>query len=321
MRVGLVLGAGGVIGGSWLMGALEALEAETGWHATDAEQIVGTSAGAVIGALAAAGVPPEYMSAYATGEVLDDVAEAEARAAATAAATAERASAGEYHLQWAFPPIGPGSWRLAMSTLLQPHRYSPAALLAGWLPRGFISTAPFLLAYWVSFTREMRLGAWPRRAYVASLLVPFLINGLLVATQHPAQPYFRGRALLADVARDVETDRKDYDLVLVHHWWMGQYYHYYLSEPQTVWPIGRDREGTAAALDDLTRVPAGARVLLVVNDLATGTDPDGSVVAALKATRPLVRERPCLHSAVPGTGLVCARIYLFGAAPPPSGQP
>ena len=166
MRVGLVLGAGGVIGGSWLMGALEALEAETGWHATDAEQIVGTSAGAVIGALAAAGVPPEYMSAYATGEVLDDVAEAEARAAATAAATAERASAGEYHLQWAFPPIGPGSWRLAMSTLLQPHRYSPAALLAGWLPRGFISTAPirgvvdtFVGEDWPSQTRFWAVAA------------------------------------------------------------------------------------------------------------------------------------------------------------------
>src|SRR5919198_1584516 len=108
MRVGLVLGAGGVIGGSWLMGALEALEAETGWRAADAEQIVGTSAGAVIGALAAAGVPPEYMSAYASGDVLDDMADAEARAAATA----QRASAGDYHLHWAFPPIGPGSWRL-----------------------------------------------------------------------------------------------------------------------------------------------------------------------------------------------------------------
>src|ERR671931_2116575 len=129
MRVGLVLGAGGVIGGSWLMGALEALEAETGWRAADAEHIVGTSAGAVIGALAAAGVPPEYMSAYATGHTLDDVAEAEARAAASA----ERASRGEYHLQWGLPPIGPGSWRLAMSTLLAPPRHSPAALLAGWL--------------------------------------------------------------------------------------------------------------------------------------------------------------------------------------------
>jgi NTE family protein len=138
MRVGLVLGAGGVIGGAWLMGALEALEAETGWRAADAEQILGTSAGAVIGALAAAGVPPEYMSAYAAGRTLDDVAEAEARAVATAA----RASAGDYHLEWAFPPIGPGSWRLAMSTLLQPHRHSPAAVIAGWLPRGFVSTAP-----------------------------------------------------------------------------------------------------------------------------------------------------------------------------------
>src|SRR4029079_8270982 len=67
MRVGLVLGAGGVIGGSWLMGALEALEAETGWHAADAELIVGTSAGAVIGAPAAAGAPPEAMSAHAAG--------------------------------------------------------------------------------------------------------------------------------------------------------------------------------------------------------------------------------------------------------------
>src|SRR6185312_4322236 len=153
---------GGVIGGSWLMGALEALEAETGWRAADAEQIVGTSAGAVIGALAAAGAPPEYMSAYAAGQVLDDVAEAEERAAATA----QRASAGTYHLQWAFPAIGPGSWRLAMSTLLQPHRHSPAALLAGWLPRGFISTAPisdvidtFVTGDWPDRTRFWAVAA------------------------------------------------------------------------------------------------------------------------------------------------------------------
>jgi NTE family protein len=159
MRVGLVLGAGGVIGGAWLMGALEALEAETGWRATDAERIVGTSAGAVIGALAGAGVSPEYMSAYAAGETLDDVAEAEARAAATA----QRASAGDYHLQWAFPPIGPGSWRLAMSTLLQPHRHSPAALIAGWLPRGFVSTAP-IRAVVETFVGD----EWPERYWAVA---------------------------------------------------------------------------------------------------------------------------------------------------------
>jgi hypothetical protein len=31
MRVGLVLGAGGVLGGAWLVGALHALAMETGW--------------------------------------------------------------------------------------------------------------------------------------------------------------------------------------------------------------------------------------------------------------------------------------------------
>jgi NTE family protein len=76
MRVGLVLGAGGVLGGSWLMGALEALEAETGWRASEAEVVVGTSAGAVIGALAAAGIRSEYMSAYAAGHTLDEAVSA-----------------------------------------------------------------------------------------------------------------------------------------------------------------------------------------------------------------------------------------------------
>ena len=64
MRVGLVLGAGGVVGASWLIGALQHTQDATGWRAVDAERIVGTSAGAVVGALAASGVPSEYMSAY-----------------------------------------------------------------------------------------------------------------------------------------------------------------------------------------------------------------------------------------------------------------
>ena len=56
MRVGLVLGAGGVVGASWLIGALDALEAETGWQAVDAERIVGTSAGAVAASILASNV-------------------------------------------------------------------------------------------------------------------------------------------------------------------------------------------------------------------------------------------------------------------------
>lgn len=151
MRVGLVLGAGGVLGASWLIGALEALEAETGWSPSDAELIVGTSAGAVVGALVAEGIPPAYMHAYASGHVLDDFAETERRGDALAprlAQLAERAmgtgsaTGSEYRLQRALPPIGPGSWRLVAKTLLQPTRHAPTALVSGWLPRGFISTRP-----------------------------------------------------------------------------------------------------------------------------------------------------------------------------------
>jgi NTE family protein len=138
MRVGLVLGAGGVVGASWLIGALDALEAETGWRAADAERIVGTSAGAVVGALAAGGIASEYMSAYVGGRTLTGFAEAESRADAIG----RRLMGTEYRLQLALPPIGPGSWRLALNTLCHVRRHTAATVLAGWIPRGFISTAP-----------------------------------------------------------------------------------------------------------------------------------------------------------------------------------
>ncbi len=138
MRVGLVLGAGGVLGASWLIGAVEALEEETGWRAADAERIVGSSAGSVVGALAASGIPSEYMSAYAAGRTLEGFAEAESRADQLS----NRLIGTEYRLQRALPPIGPGSWRLAVNTLLHLRSHSPVTVLAGWLPRGFISTAP-----------------------------------------------------------------------------------------------------------------------------------------------------------------------------------
>ena len=68
MKVGLVLGAGGVAGGAWLTGALDALATETGWDPGSADRIVGTSAGSVIGAFTAAGIPPWFMVAHSRGE-------------------------------------------------------------------------------------------------------------------------------------------------------------------------------------------------------------------------------------------------------------
>jgi NTE family protein len=137
VKVGLVLGAGGVLGGAWLVGGLHALASETGWDPGSADYIVGTSAGSMIGALTACGVPPWFMLAHSAGETdaLENGTDApDDRAGRSAGAV--------YRLHRAVPVLGPGSWRLALTSLARPYRYSPAALLAGWIPRGLISSEP-----------------------------------------------------------------------------------------------------------------------------------------------------------------------------------
>ena len=138
MRVGLVLGAGGVQGGAWLTGGLEALASETGWDPASAERIVGTSAGSMLGALLAAGVPPWFMVAHSRGETFEGIVDARGRPAAEA----DRAAGAVFRFEPGWPPVGPGSWPLALRTLMRPHRYPPASVLSGWLWQGFISTDP-----------------------------------------------------------------------------------------------------------------------------------------------------------------------------------
>lgn len=138
MKVGLVLGAGGIQGGAWLTGGLDAVAAETGWDPAEAEVIVGTSAGAMIGSLCASGIPPWFMVAHSAGETFDGVVDAEGRPAAEA----DRAAGATFRLERTLPPIGPGSWGLALRSLVQAPRRTPATVVAGWLPRGFISTEP-----------------------------------------------------------------------------------------------------------------------------------------------------------------------------------
>jgi NTE family protein len=138
MRTGLVLGAGGVMGGAWLTGALHALAGETGWDPSSADHVVGTSAGALIGSLCVAGVPPWFMVAHSAGEVFEGLTDARGRPVEEA----DRSGGAIFKLERALPPIGPGSWSLAMKTLRQPRSHTPGALLSGWLPRGVVSTAP-----------------------------------------------------------------------------------------------------------------------------------------------------------------------------------
>ena len=137
MRVGLVLGAGGVMGGAWLTGALKALATETRWDPGSADHIVGTSAGAMMGSLVAAGVPPWFMVAHSAGEQFGAITDARGRPAREA----DRSGGAVFRLRHLPLPV-PGSWRLALSTLVRPRRHTAAAFVAGWLPPGPVSTEP-----------------------------------------------------------------------------------------------------------------------------------------------------------------------------------
>jgi len=55
-RRAIVIGGGGVLGGTWAVGALSALEVQIGMAASEVDLLVGTSAGSVLAALVACGV-------------------------------------------------------------------------------------------------------------------------------------------------------------------------------------------------------------------------------------------------------------------------
>jgi NTE family protein len=65
--IGLVLGAGGVVGQAYQAGVLSALEREVGWDPREATMVVGTSAGSVTAAALRVGVPATDLAASLYG--------------------------------------------------------------------------------------------------------------------------------------------------------------------------------------------------------------------------------------------------------------
>jgi NTE family protein len=126
------------MGGAWLTGGLEALATETGWDPASADHVVGTSAGAMMGGLLTSGIPPWFMVAHSEGRTFEGLVGSDGRPQGSA----DRAAGASFRLHRGPPPIGPGSWRLIGRSLTAPARHRPPALLAGWLPRGFISNEP-----------------------------------------------------------------------------------------------------------------------------------------------------------------------------------
>jgi len=150
-RVGLVLGAGGPVGHSFHVGTLAAL-ADAGWDARDADVIVGTSIGAVTGALLRAGIPPADLYARVNGQAMSG----DSRARLASATWATMMCDLERH----HTPIGlPASPRLFLHLVRRPWRTRAGLLLAAVTPSGQVSTAPV-----AKTVDELLDGGWPSAA-------------------------------------------------------------------------------------------------------------------------------------------------------------
>jgi NTE family protein len=129
-RRGIVLGAGGVLGAAWTVGALSALTHEIGFEGSSAEVIVGTSAGAVLASFVARGVDTAQLTRHQRGN----------------------AEPGDPAVDYDYDAAGPlppsprwgtiGSRRLIAATARRPHRIPPAAALSAMLPVGRGSLDP-----------------------------------------------------------------------------------------------------------------------------------------------------------------------------------
>ncbi len=127
-RRGIVLGGGGVLGGTWAVGALLALEEEFGFAATSADVLVGTSAGSVLAAMLGAGVTPEQLRQRYNDEVV------QGGPLAGLSWNPDAAIGG--HRPGLPRALAPGSIRLIGESLRHPARVRGTALVAALMPEG-----------------------------------------------------------------------------------------------------------------------------------------------------------------------------------------
>lgn len=143
-RIGLVLGAGGVVGHAYHAGVLAALEDATGWDPRDAKVIAGTSAGSVVGSLLRAGFSARDLAARSTGDPVSPEAMALAQRSGLGAG-ARRVPSRPPRRRGLPLMASPG---LLVRAALRPFWMNrPGVMLAGALPAGAVPTelvaAPF----------------------------------------------------------------------------------------------------------------------------------------------------------------------------------
>lgn len=124
-RRGLVLGAGGVLGAAWTIGALDALTEVEGLAPHEADVIVGTSAGSVLAALLGSGLTAAELLDHQRGISLSRDLALE---------WDHDESAGGAHPQR--PRFGMGSPALVRRSIARPRQVPPLAVLAALAPAG-----------------------------------------------------------------------------------------------------------------------------------------------------------------------------------------
>jgi NTE family protein len=130
-RRGLVLGAGGVLGAAWTIGALAAVQEEYGWDPREAEVLIGTSAGSVLAAFLGCGVGVEQLLNHQRGVIVPGDPEI--------SYDPDRDAGG------ALPPrpkLRIGSPKGVLAAARRPLRVTPMAALSTVLPQGRGSLAP-----------------------------------------------------------------------------------------------------------------------------------------------------------------------------------
>ncbi|MGZ4593444.1 MAG: patatin-like phospholipase family protein [Actinomycetes bacterium] len=124
-RRGLVLGAGGVLGAAWSIGALNAIAEVEGFAPHTAEIIVGTSAGSVLAALLGAGLTATDLRDHQRGLPLPHEVGLDW--------DYDRSTGGAYPPR---PKLGLGSPALLRRTIIRPRQVPPLAVLAALAPAG-----------------------------------------------------------------------------------------------------------------------------------------------------------------------------------------
>ncbi|NMH80825.1 patatin-like phospholipase family protein [Pseudonocardia xinjiangensis] len=131
-RVGLVLGAGGILGSAWMVGALSALAARLDRPLGEVDLVLGTSAGSVLAAALRCGMDVPELLAHQRGA--DPADPADRRPEDLPEMRAIDRESGE-----GFPPLPLpllGSPRLLVAAATPPWRMNPVIAASGLLPRG-----------------------------------------------------------------------------------------------------------------------------------------------------------------------------------------